>query len=452
MLDIIILAAGKGKRMSSNLPKVLMQLAGTSLLKRIIDTSRAVGADHIHVIHGHCSDRLRAAITENHIDWVKQEEQLGTGHAVAQALPHVSQDAQVLILPGDVPLIQVDTLKKLIANLSSNGLSLLTAEFDNPTGYGRILRNDKGEIMGIVEERDASDLQRAIREVNTSIMCVPASFLKRWLHDLKRDNAQGEYYLTDIVAMAVAEKIPVESVKVTDIEEVLGVNDRKQLATLERCYQRKQANRLLQEGVTLMDPARIDVRGELIVAHDVVIDINVIFEGRVVLGEGCMIGPNCVLRDVILGKHVEVKANSILEESIIGDQCVIGPFARLRPGTELASEVHIGNFVELKKSKVDTGSKINHLSYIGDATIGTSVNIGAGTITCNYDGVHKHPTTIGSGAFIGSGTELVAPVSIGEGAYIGAGSTIDHDAPAGELTLARARQVTLLEWKNKKKK
>lgn len=452
MLEMIILAAGKGKRMNSALPKVLSRLAGQPLLQWVINASLAVDAEHIHIVYGHQGEQLRQHFTDDHLHWVEQKEQLGTGHAVSQALQHITDDAKVLVLYGDVPLISAATLKNLIAATPVQGVGILTAIFDDPKGYGRILRDDAGHITGIVEEKDSDDEQRAIKEINTGIMCSSAKNLKKWLAQIKPNNAQGEYYLTDIVALAVSENKIITSVNAAHKEEVLGVNDRVQLSNLERQYQRLQAEQLLKAGVTLIDPARIDIRGTVKTGQDVILDINVILEGQVELGDRVQIGPNCVLRDVKIADNVIVKANSVLEETVIAKDCVIGPFARLRPGTVLAQGVHIGNFVELKKADVGSGSKINHLTYIGDAVIGKQVNIGAGTITCNYDGVHKYQTTIKDSVFIGSGTQLIAPVTLGAGAYIGAGSTITEDAPADKLSLARARQVTIESWQKPDKK
>lgn len=452
MLEMIILAAGKGKRMNSSLPKVLSRLAGQPLLQWVINASLAVDAERIHIVYGHQGEQLRQHFTDDHLHWVEQKEQLGTGHAVSQALQNITDDAKILVLYGDVPLISAATLKNLIAATPVQGVGILTAIFDDPKGYGRILRDDAGHITGIVEEKDSDDEQRAIKEINTGIMCSSAKNLKKWLAQIKPNNAQGEYYLTDIVALAVSENKSITSVNAAYKEEVLGVNDRVQLSNLERQYQRLQAEQLLKAGVTLIDPARIDIRGTVKTGQDVILDINVILEGQVELGDRVQIGPNCVLHDVKIADNVIVKANSVLEETVIAKDCVIGPFARIRPGTVLAQGVHIGNFVELKKADVGAESKIGHLTYIGDAVIGKQVNIGAGTITCNYDGVHKYQTTIKNGVFIGSGTQLVAPVTLGAGAYIGAGSTITEDAPADKLSLARARQVTIESWQKPDKK
>lgn len=451
-IQVVILAAGKGKRMYSSHPKVLHKLGGKTLLERVFDTAKqlSIGASPI-IIQGHQGDKLAAALQHHAIRWVEQKEQLGTGHALLQALPEVKESDHVLILYGDVPLTSVQTLKTLIETTPKNALGMLTAQLEQPAGYGRIKRNAAGDVIGIVEEKDATDKERLIKEVNSGIYFIPTSQLKKWLPTLKNHNAQQEYYLTDVIALANQEKMPVHTVTPTYHEEIFGVNDRMQLAHLERFHQRQQAEHFMQQGVTIYDPARFDVRGDVTIGRDVTIDVNVIFEGRVVIGDECVIGPNCILRDVELGHHVQVKANSLIEGASIANDCVIGPFARIRPETILHAKSHIGNFVEIKKSVVGEGSKINHLSYVGDSTVGKHVNIGAGTITCNYDGVSKHKTFIGDEAFIGSNTQLVAPVKVGAGATIGAGSTITKDAPAHKLTLARAQQLTIENWERPKK-
>lgn len=448
--EVIILAAGQGKRMQSTLPKVLHALAGKSLLAHVVDTVSGL-AEHPKpkVVYGHEGDQLLKALSHLTVDWVLQEQQAGTGHAVMQALPHIDEAAGVLILCGDVPLITRATLEKLIASTASGGMGLLTANLHNPFGYGRIKRDTSGEVIAIVEERDATDAERAIHEINTGIYYVPAAYLKRWLPQIKNHNHQGELYLTDIIGFAVSEKVSIHTVQPASLHEISGVNDRVQLATLERDYQREQAKMFMRAGVTLLDPERFDVRGEVQVGKDTIIDINVILEGNTRIGERCLIGPNCVIRDCVIADEVVIKANSVLEGATIASEAVIGPFSRLRPDTVLAEKVHVGNFVEVKKTTVGVGSKISHLSYVGDAIVGAKVNIGAGTITCNYDGVHKHQTHIGDGAFIGSSTQLVAPVKVGEGATIGAGSTITEDAPANQLTLSRAPQKTIEGWQRK---
>lgn len=451
-IQTVILAAGQGKRMHSDLPKVLHCLAGKPILEHVIETAIKIMPEvKPVVVYGHQGEVLKAQLAHSPVHWAHQAEQLGTGHALQQALGHVSDEALVLVLYGDAPLISVATLKRLIEATSADSIGMLTAVLDNPTGYGRIKRDAQQRIVGIVEEKDATPAEREIREVNSGIYVLPARHLKKWLPQLKNKNAQGEYYLTDVIAMAVSEAMQVRAVQPENQQEICGINDRIQLAQAERFYQYRQAEILMRQGVTLLDPARLDVRGEVTIGRDVTIDVNVILEGRVVISDGCMIGANTIIRDSELGLQVEVRANSVIEGASVGDHCVIGPFARLRPDAVLASHAHIGNFVEIKKSQIGEGTKINHLSYIGDSEIGSKVNIGAGTITCNYDGVNKHKTIIGDKAFVGSGTELVAPVMIGAGATIGAGSTITEDAPAEQLTVARARQHTIQHWRRPEK-
>jgi bifunctional UDP-N-acetylglucosamine pyrophosphorylase/glucosamine-1-phosphate N-acetyltransferase len=447
-LDIIVLAAGLGKRMRSELPKVLHPLAGRPLLAHVLDTARALSPRKTIVVHGHGAERVRAAFPDASLAWALQAEQLGTGHAVMQALPQVAAE-EVLILYGDVPLIQAATLERLRA-AARGGLALLTVELPDPKGYGRIVR-EAGKVARIVEEKDASAGEKAIREVNAGFMAMDAKRLAGWTKQLSNRNAQKEYYLTDVVSLAVAEGVAVETVKVDDVWEVSGVNSKQELAALERVAQSREAARLLEAGVTLADPARIDVRGALECGRDVSIDINCVFEGKVRLGDGVRIGPHCVLRNVSIAAGSDVRAFSHLDDADIGARCVVGPYARLRPGASLADEVHIGNFVEVKASKLGKGSKANHLAYVGDSEVGANVNIGAGTITCNYDGVNKHRTVIEDDCFIGSDATLVAPVRIARGSYIGAGSTINKDTPAGQLTVARAKQVTIPGWKPPKK-
>ncbi len=451
-LSIIILAAGQGTRMRSDLPKVLHPLGGRPLLDHVIETARGFAGADIHVVIGHGAEQVCAAYPDTDIHWVIQNKQLGTGHAVAQVLPDVADDRTVIVMYGDVPLIRHATLDALLANAARGEIGLLTAELDQPAGYGRIVRDHAGHITGIIEEKDASDVQRRIREINTGFMAAPAGRLRGWVAALDNDNAQGEFYLTDVIALAAGDGVIVSAVTTQDPHEILGVNDRLQLAELERCFQRQQAEACMQAGVTLIDPARFDLRGTLQAGQDVVIDVNAVLEGEVVLGDRVSIGPNVVLRDTRIGDDVTVLANCVIEEAAVGSGVRIGPFARIRPETRLADHTHVGNFVEIKKSDVGQGSKINHLSYIGDTSIGRSVNIGAGTITCNYDGANKHRTVIGNEVFIGSDTQLVAPVEVKDGATIGAGSTITRDAPAGELTLSRAPQETRKGWQRPVKK
>ena len=451
-LAVVILAAGQGKRMKSDLPKVLQPLAGRPLLGHVVSRARGLEPSSMHVVYGHGGEQVQAAFQGEDLRWALQAEQLGTGHALMQAMPHVADDELVLVLYGDVPLIDVDTLRQLIALAGPTSLSLLTVMLDDPTGYGRIVRNARGAVQKIVEQKDASRAQLKIREGNSGILAAPAKLLRRWLGKLKNANAQGEYYLTDVIAMAVKDKIKVTPLVAPRLAEVLGVNDRVQLAELEALYRADRARQLMIAGATLADPARIDVRGDVTVGRDVFIDANVLLEGQVQLGDRVRIGPNVVLRDVRVGAGTVVHPNSILEQSEVGDGCLIGPYARLRPGSKLADQVHVGNFVELKKTELGHGSKANHLTYLGDAIVGKGVNIGAGTITCNYDGVNKSQTVIDDGAFIGSGNMLVAPVRIGRDATTGAGSTISKDAPDGQLTLARSKQVTLEGWKRPMKK
>jgi bifunctional UDP-N-acetylglucosamine pyrophosphorylase/glucosamine-1-phosphate N-acetyltransferase len=451
-LSTVILAAGQGKRMHSRTPKVLHALAGKPLLEHVVHTTQRLPTETPIVIYGHEGEKIRHQLAHLNVQWVEQPQQLGTGHALLQALPLIPENQPVLVLYGDVPLVSAATLQQLIAATPANSIGILTANFTNPTGLGRIIRDVAGKIIRIVEEKDADAAQKEIQEINSGIYVIPSMLLKKWLPTLQNKNAQQEYYLTDIIALAAAEKIAIESIQPVQYEEVLGVNDRVQLALLERFYQAQFAQKLMLQGVTLADPARIDVRGELSVGEDVFIDINVIFEGHVKIGNHCIIGANSVLRNVIIGDHTEIKSHSILDGAEVSDHCFIGPFARLRPGTVLAPQCHIGNFVEVKNSDVGLGTKINHLSYIGDSEIGKQVNIGAGTITCNYDGVNKSRTIIGDNAFIGSDTQLIAPVTIGAGATIAAGSTITRDAPANELTLTRTPQRSVSNWQRPKKK
>jgi len=444
-MNVVILAAGLGKRMRSDLPKVLHPLAGKPLLAHVLAAARSLKPGVICIVHGHAGESVRAALNAADVIWAKQEPQLGTGHALAQALPHLSPRAPTLVLYGDVPLIRSATLQAL-CRAAGKGIALLTVELEDPHGYGRIVRS-RGKVRRIVEEKDASAAQRALREINTGIMVLPTGRLKAWLAGLGNDNAQHEYYLTDVIAAAVADQVPVSAVQPGATWETMGVNSKAQLAELERVFQRGVAAALMQDGVTLADPVRIDVRGSLACGRDVAIDVNCVFEGAVALGDGVSVGANCVLRDVKVAAGTRIEPFCHLVEADIGARCRIGPYARLRPGTTLADEVHIGNFVEVKASQIAARSKASHLAYVGDTSVGSDVNIGAGTITCNYDGVDKHRTVIEDGAFIGSDTQLVAPVRVGKGATLGAGTTLTRDAPAGALTVSRARQVTIPGWK-----
>jgi len=450
-LAVVILAAGQGKRMKSDLPKVLQPLAGRPLLGHVVSRARALNPSSIHVVYGHGGDAVREALVKEKLQWALQGEQLGTGHAVMQAMPNVADDELVLVLYGDVPLIDAGTLRQLIAAAGAKAMSLLTVMLDNPSGYGRIVRKS-GAIQKIVEQKDATKAQLKIREGNSGIMAVPAKLLRKWLGKLGNRNAQGEYYLTDIIAMAVKDKVKVTPLIAPTVAEVLGVNDKAQLAELEAMHRAQRARELMVAGATLIDPLRIDIRGDISVGRDVFLDANVLLEGKVTLGDRVRVGPNVVLRDVTIGSDSVIHPNSVLEQSVLGAGCIIGPYARVRPGSKLGANVHIGNFVELKKTEIDDGSKANHLTYLGDAVIGKGVNVGAGTITCNYDGANKSTTTIEDGAFIGSGNMLVAPVRIGKDATTGAGSTITKDAPDGQLTLTRAKQMTLDGWKRPVKK
>jgi len=450
--SVIILAAGQGSRMRSALPKVLHPLGGAPLLQHVIHTARQLEPSGIHVVYGHGGEQVRDALAHEEVNWVLQDRQLGTGHAVDQAMPSVADEDTVLILYGDVPLIRSETLARLAGLAQGGSLAVLTAILEKPFGYGRMIRDTDGKLTGIVEQKDASAEQLAIREINSGFLAAPAARLRGWLNRLDNSNAQGEYYLTDVIAMAAEEGVPVESTGAEDEYEILGVNDRVQLATLERIYQRHQAEQLMRNGATLADPARLDVRGEVTTGNDCYIDINAVFEGRVTLGERVRIGANCCIKNATIGDDVEIFANCVIEDGIIGSRSRIGPFARIRPETELAEQVHVGNFVEIKKSRIATGSKVNHLSYIGDTHMGSGVNVGAGTITCNYDGACKHLTEIGDNVFIGSDSQLVAPVRVGDGATIGAGSTITRDVPPEELTLSRSPQQTRPGWKRPVKK
>jgi len=447
MLEILILAAGKGTRMRSSLPKVLHTLAGKPLLGHVVDTAHALDAARICVVYGFGGEAVPQAMADDKLTFVLQAEQQGTGHAVKQALPQLSDDSVTLVLYGDVPLTHTRTLQPLVTAAQAGKLGLLTVELAQPDGYGRIVRDADNRVRRIVEHKDATPAERAIQEVNTGILAVATRHLRQWIHALKNDNAQGEYYLTDIVAMAVHDGMEVMNCQPALEWEVMGVNSKAQLAELERIHQGETAQALLDAGVTLMDPARLDVRGRLSCGRDVVIDVNCVFEGLVELGDDVQVGANCVLRNVKVAAGTRLDAFTLIDDAVIGEANRLGPFSRIRPGTSLARDVHVGNFVEIKNSQIDDGSKINHLSYVGDTTMGKRVNIGAGTITCNYDGANKHRTVIGDDVFVGSDTQLVAPVTVGQGATLGAGTTLTRDAPAGELTLSRAKQFTVDDWK-----
>jgi bifunctional UDP-N-acetylglucosamine pyrophosphorylase/glucosamine-1-phosphate N-acetyltransferase len=451
-MNIVILAAGLGKRMHSDAPKVLHRLAGKPLLAHVVQTARTLAASRICVVYGYGGEAVREAIGEAGLIWVKQEPQQGTGHALMQAVPHLDDAQPTLVLYGDVPLIRTETLRRL-AQAAGSGLAVLTVRLDDPAGYGRIVREPaRGAISRIVEEKEATAEERTLSEVNTGVMMAPTRELKGWLAHLSDNNAQKEYYLTDVVALAVADGIPVGSVQPDDAWETFGVNRRSQLAELERIHQTNVARALMDAGVSLTDPARIDVRGTLVCGRDCEIDVNCIFEGEVVLGECVSVGANCVLKNIRVASGTRIEPFCHLEEADIGAGCRIGPYARVRPGTTLAEGVHLGNFVEVKASRIGAGSKANHLSYLGDSDIGANVNVGAGTITCNYDGANKHRTIIEDDVFIGSDTQLIAPVRVGRGATLGAGTTLTRDAPPDQLTLSRAKQVSVPGWKTPVKK
>ena len=450
-LSVVILAAGEGKRMKAALPKVLQPLAGTPLLKRVIDTARELSPAAICVVYGHGGERVREALRDEPVIWVPQRERLGTGHALLQALPHIPDAHTVLVLYGDVPLIRAQTLRELLALAGPRRLSLLTVKLDEPSGYGRIVRNARGEVRKIVEHQEANRRELSLRECNTGVLVCAAGLLKGWLARVKPHNSQGEYYLTDVIALAVKERIAVKPLIAREATEVLGVNDKTQLAQLESTWRAQVTRELMLAGVTLADPARLDVRGTLRHGTDVFLDVNVVIEGRVTLGDRVRIGPGCLLRNTDIGADTEVFAHCVIDSAVIGEHCNIGPFARFRPSSTLADSVHIGNFVEVKNSQLGAGSKANHLAYVGDAQLGARVNVGAGTIVANYDGAHKHRTLIADDVHTGSNSVLVAPISVGAGATIGAGSTVTHSVPAGKLTLARARQVTLEEWQRPRK-
>ena len=450
-MNIVVLAAGMGKRMNSDRPKVMHHLGGKPLLAHVLDCARSLMPNGIFIVYGHGGEQVPEAFAAADLKWAKQEPQLGTGHAVMQAAPMLDDSVPTLVLYGDVPLVSHETLMRLQAKAGSARLALLTVEVNDPSGYGRIVREGE-RIVRIVEHKDADDATRRIREINTGILVAPTGALKRWLGALSNDNAQREYYLTDIIAAAVADGVAVVSSRPLAEWETRGVNSKVQLAELERVLQRNQARQLMEAGVTLADPARLDIRGSLVCGRDVEIDINCVFEGNVQLGDGVRIGANCVLRNAQIGAGTELLPFTHVDGASVGAQARIGPYARLRPGTELGDHTHVGNFVEMKNAKVAAQSKANHLAYIGDAVIGQRVNIGAGTITCNYDGVNKHQTVIEDDAFIGSDTQLVAPVRVGRGATLGAGTTLTRDAPADQLTVSRAKQLSIASWKRPVKK
>jgi bifunctional UDP-N-acetylglucosamine pyrophosphorylase/glucosamine-1-phosphate N-acetyltransferase len=450
-LSIVILAAGQGKRMLSDLPKVLQPLAGVPLLAHVVELAESLNPAAIHVVYGHGGEHVRAAFKQRRLQWAHQREQLGTGHAVAQAMSAIPDSHRVLVLYGDVPLLRSETLRELIDSSNGYDLSLLTARFADPTGYGRIVRASNGKPQRIVEQADTTATQRRIQEINTGVVIAGARQLKLWLAALRPRNARGEYYLTDILALAVKQRRRVATVQAADIAEVQGINDRQQLADAEAAYRCRRARALMAQGVTLIDPARVDLRGPITVGRDVQLDVNVVIEGPVTLGDRVRIGPNTVVSNVSIGAGTIVLANCVMQDAQIGKNCRIGPYTRVRPKSQVSDDVHLGNFVEIKASDIGVGSKINHLTYVGDSVVGSAVNIGAGTVTCNYDGVNKWTTHIGDGAFIGSGSMLVAPVKIGEHATIGAGSTISSDAPAEKLTLARSRQTTIEQWQRPRK-
>jgi bifunctional UDP-N-acetylglucosamine pyrophosphorylase/glucosamine-1-phosphate N-acetyltransferase len=449
-LNIVILAAGQGTRMKSSLPKVLHPLAGVPLVQHVINTSKELMPKFINVVYGHGGEKVQNEINDPDINWVLQKEQLGTGHAVDQVSDQLNDEELVLILYGDVPLIHIDTLADLL-NQAADGIALLTVHLDNPQGYGRIVRDNSGQVINITEEKDASDEIKKLQEVNTGILAVKANLLKNWLSNLDNNNAQKEYYLTDVIAMAVKDNFTVHTTQPNNEFEVMGVNNRIQLSELERYYQNQQAKNLMAGGITLADPTRIDVRGNITHGQDISIDINTVFEGNVSIGNNVSIGANCVIKNSSIADNVEILPMSILDNAVVGTGSKVGPFARLRPGAELSEDTHIGNFVEIKKSFIDVGSKVNHLTYVGDSIVGKNVNIGAGTITCNYDGANKHQTVIEDDVFVGSATQLVAPVKIGKNATIGAGSTITTDVAENELAITRVKQKSIHGWKRPEK-
>lgn len=450
-LTVVILAAGKGTRMKSDLPKVLHPIAGRPMVQHVVDAAGALDPDNTVLIYGHGGEAVRQAVTGSRLQWAEQAEQLGTGHAVAQALPHLEEDV-VLVLYGDVPLIQPQTLRDFVARVDDQSLALMTLTLDDPSGYGRVIRNADGKVQRVVEQKDASDEEKAVREINTGILACTRRFLNDSLPRLSNSNAQGEYYLTDLIAMAVDAGMEVVTEQPGHAWEVDGVNDRVQLARLERVFQRVRAEALMRDGVTLLDPARLDIRGRLQCGQDVTLDINTVLVGDVEIGDRVTVGPNCLIRNARIGSGTHIEANSVVDGAVVGENCQVGPFARLRPGTELADQAKVGNFVETKKSYVGEGSKVNHLTYIGDSRIGKGVNVGAGTITCNYDGVNKFQTVMKDGAFIGSNSSLVAPVTIGENATVGAGSVVTKDVPDQGLAVARGQQRNIQNWSRPEKK
>jgi bifunctional UDP-N-acetylglucosamine pyrophosphorylase / glucosamine-1-phosphate N-acetyltransferase len=445
-LSIVILAAGQGKRMKSDLPKVLQPVAGRPLLQHVIDTARALEPAATYVVYGHGGDRVPEALKDEQVSWILQAERLGTGHAVMQATPNIPDDHVVLVLYGDVPLISAMTLAQLLALCRPKQISLLTVMLDDPTGYGRVIRDGRDQVRKIIEQKDASGKELQVRECNTGVLAAPATLLKKWLKKLKNDNSQGEYYLTDVIAMAVADKVAVNPLVAPNVVEVLGVNDKAQLAEVEAAYRHRVVRELMLAGVTVADPARLDVRGPVSHGRDVFLDVNVVLEGSVKLGDRVCVGPNCVIRDSEIGDDTQVFAHCVIDSAVIGANCNIGPFSRFRPASTLGNGVHIGNFVEVKNAQMGNDSKANHLAYIGDASVGERVNIGAGTIIANYDGANKHRTTIGNDVHTGSNSVLVAPITVGAGATIAAGSTVVKEVPAAKLTVARAKQVTIENW------
>ena len=444
-IDVVILAAGKGTRMRSAKAKVLHELAGRPLLHHVLDAALTLEPRHIALVVGHQADSVRTCAGDT-VKYVEQLEQKGTGHAVRLAMAELPTDGIVIVLYGDVPLVSGATLAAAVRSAAQGRLGLVTAHFDDPAELGRIVRNQAGEIDSIVEFKDANDIQRQIHEINSGIMAVSGRRLQTWLQQLKPDNAQGEYYLTDVIGMAVAEGVIVDGINVAEQEEVIGVNDRVQLAQLERIYQHREAERLMREGVTIADPDRLDIRGRVIAGEDCFLDVNVVLQGEVTLGNGVSIGPGAVVKDSVLGNNVQVLAHTVVDGASIADACSVGPFARIRPGSRLDEGAKIGNFVEMKKARLGPGSKASHLAYLGDATIGASCNIGAGTVTCNYDGIDKHPTTLGDNVFVGTNSTLVAPLVIGDNAFVGAGSTVTTQVEAGDLAVGRAKQRNIKGW------
>ncbi|MGI9292710.1 MAG: bifunctional UDP-N-acetylglucosamine diphosphorylase/glucosamine-1-phosphate N-acetyltransferase GlmU [Pseudomonadales bacterium] len=450
-VDVIVLAAGQGTRMRSTMPKVLHPLAGQPMLEHVINAARQLPAAQLHIVIGHGAEQVRERVHGDDIHWVEQLEQLGTGHAVQQALPGLRDDSISLVLYGDIPLIRTETLQALLAVVSDDSMGLLTAHFNDPSGYGRIVRNSGGDVSAIVEQKDASAEQLLINEVNTGFMAVPTRYMQEWLPRLSNANAQAEYYLTDVIGMAAQQGVTIATCGPDFEQEVLGVNSRQQLIALERWHQHQRAQELLLEGVAIMDPTRFDLRGELATGMDVTIDVNVVLEGRVSLGDNVTVGPNCVIQNAAIGNNVEIKANTVIEDATIGDGCVVGPFARLRPGTKLLAQAKVGNFVETKNTVLGQGSKVNHLSYVGDAEVGSGCNIGAGTITCNYDGANKFKTELGDNVFIGSNSTLVAPLTVANEGFVGAGSTVTKNVANKQLAVARGRQKNIDGWQRPRK-